>query len=57
MGGLSDYGDLLGHICLIRRLIVRRRSDVIIFTFQPALASVSGFHSVGVPLQFVFVSW
>ena len=54
--GLSEDGGLVDQIFLIRRLIVRRRSAGIIFTFQTERVSAGGFHSVGVILQFVFVS-
>ena len=53
----SDDGGLFGHIFLSRRLRVIRRIFGIMFTFQTDFESAADFYSVGVPLQFVFVSW
>ena len=55
--GSSEYGGLVDQIFLIRRLIVGRRSSGIIFTFQTEPVSAAGVRSVGVILQFVFLSW
>ena len=55
--GLSEDGGLVDQFFLIRRLIVGRRSSGIIFTFQTEPVSAAGVRSVGVILQFVFVSW
>ena len=55
--GFIEYGGLVSRILLNRKLKVIWRSASIIFTLQSVRASEVDFRSVGVPLQFVLVSW